>query len=646
MSNETLLNQLRIDRDEPRKRPPRRRRRPWLLLGAGAAAAALAALAWYLIAQPDRTPVREATAAAVSSAGAPQGAPLLDASGYVVAQRAATVSAKIPGKVVAVLIQEGQRVAANEIIARLDDSNARAAEAQAAAQVGQAQANVRLAEAALANAQVKYRRYAGLNGQGVVADQSIDDARTALQNAQATLGVQRSAVMVASAGLAVARRSLDDTIVRAPFAGVVTATAAQPGEIVAPVAGGGFTRTGICTIVDMDSLEVDVDVAESFINRVRQGMPAVVRLNAYPDWAIPAELIAVIPTADRSKATVAVRVALKAKDPRIVPEMGARVTFLSPTPAAGPAGAPEGGVSVPDDAVKTGDDGQSVVFVVSDGRVERRAVRLGPHEGANQIVIAGLRPGEVVAISEKTLAEGDKVRVAGVEMASVVSLKHVIKRYRRGRQVLEVLHNLDLDVEAGEFLALMGPSGSGKTTLLNLIGGLDRPTEGEVVVAGENLDSLSGGELAHWRSRHVGFVFQFYNLMPTLSAERNVELPLLLTALSGGERKKRVEAALALVGLTDWRKHRPNELSGGQQQRVAIARALVADPTLLVCDEPTGDLDRETAEEVLGLVQQLNRTQGKTVVMVTHDPKAASFASRIVNLDKGALVAAREVANV
>jgi putative ABC transport system ATP-binding protein len=231
-------------------------------------------------------------------------------------------------------------------------------------------------------------------------------------------------------------------------------------------------------------------------------------------------------------------------------------------------------------------------------------------------------------------------------MAAVVSLRHVIKRYRRGRQVIEVLHNLDLEVAQGEFLALMGPSGSGKTTLLNLIGGLDQPTEGEVEVAGEEIDRLSGGELARWRSRHVGFVFQFYNLMPTLSAERNIELPLLLTSLSAAQRKRSVEAALALVGLTDWRKHKPNELSGGQQQRVAIARAIVADPTLLVCDEPTGDLDRETAEDVLGFLQQLNRTQGKTIIMVTHDPKAASFASRIVNLDKGALVPAPAMASV
>jgi putative ABC transport system ATP-binding protein len=229
-------------------------------------------------------------------------------------------------------------------------------------------------------------------------------------------------------------------------------------------------------------------------------------------------------------------------------------------------------------------------------------------------------------------------------MEPLISLKGVVKSYRRGHQTVEVLHNLDLDVQAGEFLALMGPSGSGKTTLLNLIGGLDRPTDGEVIVAGEHIDDLTGGGLAKWRSRHVGFVFQFYNLMPTLSAERNVELPLLLTHLSASERRSNVDAALALVSLTDRKKHKPSELSGGQQQRVAIARAIVADPSLLVCDEPTGDLDRETAEEILTLLQHLNREAGKTVIMVTHDPKAASFASRIVHLDKGALVTAEEAA--
>ena len=223
-------------------------------------------------------------------------------------------------------------------------------------------------------------------------------------------------------------------------------------------------------------------------------------------------------------------------------------------------------------------------------------------------------------------------------MPMIVSLKNIVKRYTRGKQSVEVLHALNLEVPQGEFLALMGPSGSGKTTLLNLIGGLDRPTEGEVNVAGERIDRLSGGALAKWRARHVGFVFQFYNLMPMLTAEKNIELPLLLTSLSGTARRKNVQAALQVVGLADRAKHKPSELSGGQQQRVAIARALVADPTLLVCDEPTGDLDRTTADEILGLLRTLNQEQHKTVILVTHDQKAADFASRLLHVDKGSLI--------
>jgi putative ABC transport system ATP-binding protein len=223
-------------------------------------------------------------------------------------------------------------------------------------------------------------------------------------------------------------------------------------------------------------------------------------------------------------------------------------------------------------------------------------------------------------------------------MSTLVSLKDVVKRYQRGKQSVEVLHGVNLSIEQGEFLALMGPSGSGKTTLLNLIAGLDQPTEGEVTVAGERIDQLSGGKLAKWRARHIGFVFQFYNLLPVLSAARNVEVPLLLTNLSSAQRKQNVRAVLELVGLADRATHKPGELSGGQQQRVSIARALVADPTLLVCDEPTGDLDRENAEEILKLLQMLNRQQGKTIIMVTHDPLAADHASRIVHLDKGRLV--------
>jgi putative ABC transport system ATP-binding protein len=223
-------------------------------------------------------------------------------------------------------------------------------------------------------------------------------------------------------------------------------------------------------------------------------------------------------------------------------------------------------------------------------------------------------------------------------MSAIVSLSNVVKSYTRGKQTVEVLHHLSIEIAQGDFVALMGPSGSGKTTLLNLIGGLDRPSSGEVKVAGERIDQLSSGQLAKWRARHVGFVFQFYNLMPMLSAERNVELPLLLTSLSSAQRKKNVQAALTVVGLAERAKHKPAELSGGQAQRVAIARALVADPTLLVCDEPTGDLDRSTADEILHLLQVLNKDHGKTIVMVTHDPKAAEYASHQLHLDKGQLV--------
>src|SRR4026209_2535247 len=223
-------------------------------------------------------------------------------------------------------------------------------------------------------------------------------------------------------------------------------------------------------------------------------------------------------------------------------------------------------------------------------------------------------------------------------MAAVVSLKNVIKCYVRGAQRVEVLHGLSLEIEEGEFLALMGPSGSGKTTLLNLVAGIDRPDQGDIVVAGERIISHSSRQLARWRARHVGYVFQFYNLMPLLTAEQNVELPLLLTNLSKAQRSANVRTALHLVGLSDRGSHKPAELSGGQQQRVAIARALVCDPTLLVCDEPTGDLDRDMAEQILDLLQLVNREQGKTIVTVTHDPKAAELATRQLHLDKGRLM--------
>jgi len=223
-------------------------------------------------------------------------------------------------------------------------------------------------------------------------------------------------------------------------------------------------------------------------------------------------------------------------------------------------------------------------------------------------------------------------------MSTLVAIRDLHKVYHRGSERIDVLQGISMDIPAGDFLALMGPSGSGKTTLLNLIGGLDSPTRGSIEVAGERVENLSGKRLAAWRARHIGFVFQMYNLLPVLTAARNVELPLLLTKLSSAERKRRVQIALNVVGLGERADHYPRQLSGGQEQRVGIARAIVTDPTLLLCDEPTGDLDRKSGDEILDLLQALNQEQGKTIVMVTHDPHAAARAKRTLHLEKGVLV--------
>ena len=220
---------------------------------------------------------------------------------------------------------------------------------------------------------------------------------------------------------------------------------------------------------------------------------------------------------------------------------------------------------------------------------------------------------------------------------ALAELRGVSRNYQKGRERVEVLQNLDLVIPRGDFLTIMGPSGSGKTTLLNLLGGLDRPSSGTVTVGGAEISSMSNSQLSKWRSTHVGFVFQFYNLLPVLTAQKNVELPLLLTRFGARERAERAALALDIVGLASRAKHLPRELSGGEEQRVAIARAIVSDPTLLLCDEPTGDLDRDTADEILELLQILNRDHGKTIVMVTHDARAAGYAARILHVDKGKL---------
>ncbi|MFI4981163.1 MAG: efflux RND transporter periplasmic adaptor subunit [Nevskiales bacterium] len=412
-----LLNQLRIDRGSA----PPPADRGWLKwVGPGLVLVLLAGLAVWWLSRPSGVPVKVATAQVLKGAGggAAAGTSLLDASGYVVARRQATVSAKITGKVTEVLIEEGRHVKAGDVVGRLDDTNIRAEYDQATAQLHFAQASLAEVRVQLGNADRNYKRVQGLVAEHFVSESDLDTARTNFDNITAQLATSQSNVKVAQEGVQVAQRNLDDTVVRAPFDGVVTTKDAQPGEIVSPIsAGGGFTRTGMGTIVDMDSLEVEVDVNESFINRVHPDQPATVRLNAYTDWEIPAYVIAVIPTADRSKATVKVRVGFKVKDSRILPEMGARVAFLSeaaPEAAGAPPARP--GVLLPPEAVQISGGSNSdagVVYVIrGDETVERRAVRLGARGSDGQTIVSGLSGGERVAVGDfAKLTDGAKIKV-------------------------------------------------------------------------------------------------------------------------------------------------------------------------------------------------------------------------------------------
>jgi RND family efflux transporter MFP subunit len=370
---------------------------------------------WYAF--PRGIPISVATASPAPADVTVGPSSILDASGYVVARRQATVSSKITGKVVAVAIEEGQRVESGQVIARLDDTTQRAAAAQARAQRAQADANLTAARVAFENAQPTYQRNELQYTKAVISAQTFDTAKAAYDAARTALDVAARAVEVARASVAFAERNLEDTVVRAPFAGIVTVKAAQEGEMVSPnSAGGGFTRTGIGTIVDMDSLEIEVDVSENFINRVRPDQPVTARLNAYPDWAIPAHVIAIIPTADRAKATVKVRIGFDARDDRILPEMGVRVAFLEASAGAPAAGAQSSSAQrplvVPLDAVQgSGENG--VAFVLNEDRVERRSVRLGARVATGQVVLSGLTAGTRVAAGDlATLADGAKVRVA------------------------------------------------------------------------------------------------------------------------------------------------------------------------------------------------------------------------------------------
>jgi RND family efflux transporter MFP subunit len=403
-----LLNQLRIDRGSA----PASSGKGRIWLGAAAVIVTAAALAaWWWWGRPRALPVHVVAAQAIAGGGAAAAGSILDASGYVVARRQATVASKITAKMVELDIEEGDHVKAGQIIAKLDDTNIRAALNQASAQLDYAKAGLAETQVNLTNAERDYERQKSLIQAHFVSQAAVDNAQTTVDALRAQLATQRSNVDVVARSMSIAERNLDDTIVRAPFSGIVTVKAAQPGEMVSPVsAGGGFTRTGIGTIVDMDSLEVQVDVNENFINRVRPDQQATAKLNAYPDWQIPAHVIAVIPTADRSKGTVTVRIAIDQKDARILPEMGVRVSFLADA-AQEPGSKPAAGVTLPSNAVQ-GSGTTGTVFVVHGDSVERRAVRLGAGSSDVTTVLSGLAAGERVAVGDFTqLKDGAKIRV-------------------------------------------------------------------------------------------------------------------------------------------------------------------------------------------------------------------------------------------
>ena len=409
MDKTELLKQLRIDRDAPPEESPSRTR---LWIGLAIAVVAIAAAAIWLISREPAIEVTVVAARALPSTGA--GTSVLDATGYVTARRQATVSAKITGKVRDVRIEEGQRVEAGDILATLDDAEAQVEVQLRLAQLESARSQQAEAVSASANAERVLRRQQELSERKLTSVAALDLARTEAEAWRARVASQGSAVRVAQQSLQAARVQLDNTIVRAPFSGVVTVKAAQPGEMISPIsAGGGSIRTGIGTIVDMDSLEIQVDVSEAYINRVQAGQQVEAVLNAYPEWRIPAAVIAIVPTADRSKATVKVRIALGTRDPRIVPEMGVRVAFLEERGGAAADGdsPPPRGVLVPVSAMRQDGD-TDIVFLMRDGRAERRAVTLGGTSGDSRQVQAGVAAGDPVIVDAPAdLTDGDAVTV-------------------------------------------------------------------------------------------------------------------------------------------------------------------------------------------------------------------------------------------
>jgi HlyD family secretion protein len=504
MVDKVTLDGLRISRPEVEARSSKR----WwvivpvlLVLAAG--------IAWA-VTRSRAIEVRVAPARGVA-AGSGGGA-VLNASGYVTARRQATVSSKVTGKVIEILIEEGMQVKEGQVLARLDASFASRGVALARAEATAAASALEETRVRIREAQLDYDRAQRLAQSEIASKADADRARAQLDAARARLNAQSDQLATSRRQVELQNQNVEDLIIRAPFDGVVVSKDAQPGEMISPVsAGGGFTRTGIGTIVDMSSLEIEVDVNEAYINRVHPGQRVEAVLDAYPDWRIPAHVITAVPTADRQKATVKVRIALDQKDQRVLPDMGVKVSFITDEPAGATTTTM---AEVPKTAVRR-DGEQDIVFIVKDGRAERRAVKVASAEGATARIASGVAEGEVVIVEgPPELKDGDKVTDGAVGLGQVDAAQSA----RRTRSA---------DV-------------------------------GHAQVAGDRDRIDVGGALARWRSRHIGFVFQLYNLLPVLTAERNVELPLLLTNLS----KKRARStsddrAQGRRPLADRAKHYP-----------------------------------------------------------------------------------------
>lgn len=633
MANDDL-SKLKIDKSQGAFQPQKRRK---IVLPAGIILLVLIIAA--LIITGVFTPAVQVEVANVTKIYPFQTFTLLNASGYVVAQRKAAVASKITSRLISLSVEEGTRVKAGQVIARLEGEDAEAVREQAAANLNVSGHNLEQAQAELRDATLSFQRNKDLVAKGFISQSDYDSAEARYKKAAAAVEAAGAAVKAAKATLKGAEVALEYTLIRSPFDAVVLTKDADVGDIITPLGAAANAKAAVVTLADMGSLQVEADVSESNIRQVRIGQPCEIQLDALPDLRFHGAVHMIVPTADRSKATIMVKVRFIAKDERILPEMSAKVAFLSREIKKDEE---EPRTALNSSALITR-NGKKLVFLIQGNRVVETKITTGRILGDMTEVLSGVKAGDKVAIKPlNELRDGEKDKGPRKIMESktvIVGIRNLVKSYRRGGQILPVLTDISLDVAEGEFLALMGPSGSGKTTLLNLIAGIDRADSGLINIGGIDITSLSETELARWRAANVGFIFQFYNLIPVLTAFENVELPLTLTGLSKKERRDHAEAALSLVNLSDRMEHYPGQLSGGQQQRVAIARAVVTDPTILVADEPTGDLDRVSAEEILELMERLVHELGKTIIMVTHDPRAAQKAHIIRHLDKGVLSA-------